>query len=70
LLAAFAWLNIAQIDVLLGTDTEEVQQNLNEAKTILCSMKQVHGITWCEIVLADLKLREGDTISAEHIAGL
>jgi tetratricopeptide (TPR) repeat protein len=64
---AFTWLNIAQIDVMLGTGTEEVQQNLNEAKSILCAMKYFYGITWCGMVLADLKLGEDDTISAEHL---
>lgn len=64
---AWALVCIAQIDVMTGTDAGDVQRNLNEAKMILCHTKYVYGVTWCEIVLADLKLREGDILSAEHL---
>jgi tetratricopeptide (TPR) repeat protein len=38
---AWALINIARIDVMLDTDTEDVQHNLNEAKTILSTTKYV-----------------------------
>jgi tetratricopeptide (TPR) repeat protein len=56
--------NIAQIDVLIGASEETVQQSLNEANTIFRTMKYSLGITCCEIILADLKLRQKDTNSA------
>ncbi|KAJ7818650.1 hypothetical protein B0H13DRAFT_1922174 [Mycena leptocephala] len=58
---------IAQIDVMAGTDAGDVQQKLDEAKMILCHTKYIYGVRWCEIILADLKLREGDILSAEHL---
>jgi tetratricopeptide (TPR) repeat protein len=66
---ALALLNIAQIDVIIGAAKEGIQRKLEEAKTIfrtVVSMK-FYGITCCEMILADLKLREGDMLSAKHI---
>ncbi|KAJ7861919.1 hypothetical protein B0H13DRAFT_2567604 [Mycena leptocephala] len=64
---AIAQFNIAHIDVMLGTDAEEVQHNLNETKTTLSTTKYLYGATCCEMVFGDLKLRGGDTCSAEQI---
>ncbi|KAJ7920352.1 hypothetical protein B0H13DRAFT_1867696 [Mycena leptocephala] len=52
---------------MLGTEAEEVQQSLNEVKTMLGTTEFLVGVTLYEVVLAALKLREGDTSSAEHI---
>jgi tetratricopeptide (TPR) repeat protein len=62
---AWALVNIAQIDVMIGATEESVQQNLNKAKAIFSATKAVNGITWCEMLLADLRLREGDTLSTK-----
>ncbi|KAJ7828410.1 hypothetical protein B0H13DRAFT_1917099 [Mycena leptocephala] len=67
LMNACARLNIAQIDVILGTDAEEVQQSLKEAKTIFSTTKYFYGVSACDMVLADLRLREGDTSSASML---
>jgi tetratricopeptide (TPR) repeat protein len=64
---AWALVNIVHIDVMTGAAGEAVQKNLNEAKTTLDTAKYLYGVTFCEMVLADLKLREGDTHSAEQI---
>jgi hypothetical protein len=61
---ACEWVNIAQIDVMLGTDGEEVHQNLKAAQTIFDTIKYAVGLTWCKIVSADLKL---NIPSAEQI---
>ncbi|KAJ7877560.1 hypothetical protein B0H14DRAFT_2567679 [Mycena olivaceomarginata] len=60
-------LNIAQIDVMTGATEETVQQNLNEATTLFSTMKNCLGAAYCNIILGDLKLREGDTLLAKHI---
>jgi tetratricopeptide (TPR) repeat protein len=67
LMNACTRLNIAQIDVMLGTDAEEVQQNLKEAKTIFSTTKYFYGVSGCDMVFADLRLREGDTSSASML---
>jgi predicted negative regulator of RcsB-dependent stress response len=61
---AFALVNIAEIDVLIGATEDMIQQNLNEATTIFSTMKYSYGVTCCETILADVKLRQGDTQSA------
>ncbi|KAJ7936918.1 hypothetical protein B0H13DRAFT_1852980 [Mycena leptocephala] len=61
---AFALVNIAEIDILIGATEDTVQQKLNEATTIFSTMKYSYGITCCKLILADVKLREGDTQSA------
>jgi hypothetical protein len=53
--------------VRLGIDAKDIEHNLNEAKTILCTTKYSYGAAWCEMVLADLKLRQGNTVSARQI---
>ncbi|KAJ7805482.1 hypothetical protein B0H13DRAFT_1930165 [Mycena leptocephala] len=66
---ANAWelVNIAQIDVMIGGAKETVQQNLTEAKAIFSTMKHVFGVTCCEMILADLQLREGNISAAQDI---
>jgi predicted negative regulator of RcsB-dependent stress response len=64
LINAFALLNIAQIHVMTGATGEAVQKNLNEAKTIFSIIKYSYGVTCCEMISADLQLKEGDISSA------
>ncbi|KAJ7499999.1 hypothetical protein FB451DRAFT_1358984 [Mycena latifolia] len=55
---AMSLLNIAQIDVIIGTTEREVHLNLDKSKTILSSMQSIVSMGYCDIVLADLNLRE------------
>jgi hypothetical protein len=64
---AWALINIAHIDLMTGVTGEALKKNWNEAKITLCTGKYLYGVLVCEMVLADLKLIEGDTCSAEHI---
>ncbi|KAJ7679400.1 hypothetical protein DFH06DRAFT_1033153 [Mycena polygramma] len=64
-MSAAALLNIAQIDVMLGVPASDVHQNLDKAKTFFSKSKFGPGITWCDMLEADLWLREGDTTSAQ-----
>ncbi|KAJ7138372.1 hypothetical protein C8R44DRAFT_728511 [Mycena epipterygia] len=58
-----ALLNIAEIDVILGADMSEVQQNLENAKTKLRTFSR--ALSHCETISADLALREGNISVAE-----
>ncbi|KAJ7816648.1 hypothetical protein B0H13DRAFT_1923461 [Mycena leptocephala] len=64
---AWALLNIALIDVMTGATEEAVQKNLNDAKTLFSTMKSVVGVTCCEMISADLQLREGDISQAKDM---
>jgi hypothetical protein len=61
----WALVNIAEIDVVTDATEDVVQKNLNKAKTMFSNMKYVHGVTCCEMILADFQLREGDISSAK-----
>jgi hypothetical protein len=65
ILYACTLVNIAEIDVIVGAAEEEVQQNLKEAKGIFSTTKHFHPIV--DIILADLKLREGHNLSASTL---
>ncbi|KAJ6518023.1 hypothetical protein C8R47DRAFT_1189442 [Mycena vitilis] len=64
-MSAAALLNIAQIDVMIGAPASDVHQNLDKAKLLFSKSKFAPGITWCDMLEADLRLREGDTTSAK-----
>jgi tetratricopeptide (TPR) repeat protein len=64
---AFSLLNIAQIDVLIGTVQHEVQQKLGEAKALFQTLGQSAEEGFCDMVMADLHLREGDSAYAKPI---
>ncbi|KAJ7683501.1 hypothetical protein B0H14DRAFT_2654782 [Mycena olivaceomarginata] len=54
-------------DVTIGATAQDVQQKLNEARSIFNAMQYRDGVTCCDLVLADLKLREGDHTSAKTL---
>ncbi|KAJ7354244.1 hypothetical protein DFH08DRAFT_804162 [Mycena albidolilacea] len=61
---AFALVNIAQIDVASGGNEHDVNQKLQYAKQQFSNGNRVMELTYCEITLASLKLREGDALAA------
>ncbi|KAF8170912.1 hypothetical protein K438DRAFT_1853437 [Mycena galopus ATCC 62051] len=61
---AYGLINLAEIDVAIGAAPEEVCKNLNHARTIFNSLRLPVEIMFCDMILADLELREGSTISA------
>ncbi|KAJ7133095.1 hypothetical protein C8R44DRAFT_849356 [Mycena epipterygia] len=63
----FALLNMAEIDVMIGTPADGIQQNLDKTKAIFSNMQFSMGVMACEITLADLYLREGDTLGAKSL---
>ncbi|KAF8193174.1 hypothetical protein K438DRAFT_1761882 [Mycena galopus ATCC 62051] len=61
---AFALLNIAEIDVSIGAPKQNVQRNIQTATKLFNGRLQV---MMCDIVLADLHLREGNMLAAEDL---
>ncbi|KAJ7124359.1 hypothetical protein C8R44DRAFT_917012 [Mycena epipterygia] len=64
---ALALFNIAEIGVLIGEDVLEVQKNLDSSRSIFSTLGGLQGQTQCDMVLADLNLREGNMIAAKHL---
>ncbi|KAJ7131120.1 hypothetical protein C8R44DRAFT_904155 [Mycena epipterygia] len=64
---AYASLNIAELDVMIGVDTLKVQQNLDSAKAIFSTLGLAKLVNQCETVAADLHLREGNEIVARPL---
>ncbi|KAJ7142606.1 hypothetical protein C8R44DRAFT_725944 [Mycena epipterygia] len=62
---AFTRANIAEIDIMAGADFCDVQQNLEALKTTFGTLGFTGWVNACEVMLADLNLREGNTIIAE-----
>ncbi|KAJ7119692.1 hypothetical protein C8R44DRAFT_853775 [Mycena epipterygia] len=64
---AFVLLNLAEIDIIIGADAHDVQQNLDNAKTKFSNLGVIRAVNQCEMVLADLNLREGNTRVAKDV---
>jgi tetratricopeptide (TPR) repeat protein len=62
---AFALLNIAQIDVMIDGTEQDINNNLNNARTMFNNLKYPTEI--CDMVLADLHLRKSNTSSASTL---
>ncbi|KAJ7788476.1 hypothetical protein B0H13DRAFT_1936597 [Mycena leptocephala] len=66
-LYGFALLNVAEIDVLIGAPKNDVQRNCDRARKILDTAGNVEGVKLCDVILADLHLREGNSLAAKII---
>ncbi|KAJ7444500.1 hypothetical protein FB451DRAFT_1189594 [Mycena latifolia] len=62
---AWCLMNIAEIDVITGRAEQDVHMNLDKASKIMRTMNVPTGLTYCETVLADLHLREGNITCAK-----
>jgi hypothetical protein len=60
-------LNVAEIDVSIGTPKNDVQRNCDSARTMFETAGYVRGVTMCDTILADLHLREGNPLAAKTI---
>ncbi|KAJ7472991.1 hypothetical protein B0H11DRAFT_1345723 [Mycena galericulata] len=56
--------NIGKIGVIIGQDRAEVQKTLEQAITLYNDVKFAGGVNDCEIILADLNLRERSYLTA------
>jgi tetratricopeptide (TPR) repeat protein len=63
----YALINVAEIDVLIGAPKNDVQRNCDKARKTFNTMGYVEGVALCDIILADLYLREGDSLAAKTI---
>ncbi|KAJ7181201.1 hypothetical protein C8R46DRAFT_1319993 [Mycena filopes] len=64
---AMTLLNIAQVDIFIGTGKELVHQNLETAYKTFISAHHVRGQRFCDMLSGHLNLREGDTTSARAL---
>jgi hypothetical protein len=60
----FALVNAAEIDVVIGAAKDDVQRKCDRARKML---DDVEGVTMCDVILADLHLREGNSFAAKTI---
>ncbi|KAJ7858483.1 hypothetical protein B0H14DRAFT_2748707 [Mycena olivaceomarginata] len=61
-----AHINLAAIDVMLGTNPDVVQQNLDIARRHLTtSISYPPGLIYCDMASAELALREGNLLAAK-----
>ncbi|KAJ7200008.1 hypothetical protein GGX14DRAFT_401014 [Mycena pura] len=64
---AFALLNIAQIEVTIGTPECEVRQKLAKVAMLFGAIKYPIGVVLCGTVEADLELRSGNFVEARKL---
>jgi hypothetical protein len=62
-----AVVNVAEIDGLIGTPKDDMQRNCDRARKMLHTVGNVEGVTMCDVILADLHLREGNSLAAKTI---
>jgi tetratricopeptide (TPR) repeat protein len=61
---AMGLLNLAEIDIIIGTNKHDVEKTLSQAKAIFTVPR---GINLSEVLLADLNLREGKTLVSKSL---
>ncbi|KAJ7354283.1 hypothetical protein DFH08DRAFT_984664 [Mycena albidolilacea] len=64
---ALALLNIAQVDVIIGASGQDIRKGLDDARSVFNTFNLPPLITGCDMVLADLELREGSFVSARTL---
>ncbi|KAJ7310791.1 hypothetical protein DFH08DRAFT_756995, partial [Mycena albidolilacea] len=64
---ALALLNLAEVGLSTNAPRHAVQQDIERAKKIFLPLEQIFEITMCDMLLADLHLREGDTSTAKTL---
>jgi tetratricopeptide (TPR) repeat protein len=64
---AYALLNIAIIDVMIGATEQEVHQNLQTARLVFEKNKLPTEIICCDMILADFQFRERNNLAASTL---
>ncbi|KAJ7348312.1 hypothetical protein DFH08DRAFT_808049 [Mycena albidolilacea] len=64
---AMALHNMADIDIQLFASKEEISTQINIAMSTFAAMGEIRHVASCKIVLANLLLREGDTVLAREM---
>jgi hypothetical protein len=52
---------------MIGASKKDVQRNCDRARRILNTVGDIEAVTMCDIILADLHLREGNSLAAQTI---
>ncbi|KAJ7181080.1 hypothetical protein C8R46DRAFT_1028426 [Mycena filopes] len=60
-------LSRVQIDIASGMRKDLVQQDLDAVRKISVSTQYLPGITWCDLLSAELDMRDGNTASARAV---
>ncbi|KAJ7912805.1 hypothetical protein B0H13DRAFT_2474031 [Mycena leptocephala] len=63
----YALLNVAEIDVLIGAPKNDVQRNCDRARKMLDTVGDVEGVAMCDIIVADLYLRDRNSLAAKTV---
>jgi tetratricopeptide (TPR) repeat protein len=63
----FALFSVAEIEVSIGAPKDDVQRNCDRARKMFDTVGNVEGVALCDIILADLYLREGNSLAAKTI---
>ncbi|KAJ7763455.1 hypothetical protein B0H16DRAFT_1455298 [Mycena metata] len=63
----FALLNLSEIDILIGATKETVHLTLGRARKIFTAVKYHPVVAYCDMVSADLDLKEGNETSAKTL---
>jgi tetratricopeptide (TPR) repeat protein len=68
-LHAMVLLNVAEIEVFIGVPKHDVEWNIDLARSIFTTAGYKSMIIYCDIILADLYLREQDLLEAKTLFG-
>ncbi|KAJ7123536.1 hypothetical protein C8R44DRAFT_735182 [Mycena epipterygia] len=60
-------LNLAEIDIIIGTSPHDVHQNLDKAREGSITAGNLRALRYCDVVLGQLHLRERETQAAKLI---
>jgi hypothetical protein len=64
---ALALLSIAEINVIIGETEQDIHQNLANARKVFNNLRYQTEIILCDVILADLELREKKILSASTL---
>ncbi|KAJ7884258.1 hypothetical protein B0H13DRAFT_1890039 [Mycena leptocephala] len=62
-----ALISIAQIDVMVGAPEDDVWRNCDRARKMFATLGNVELVVMCDVILADLYLREGTSMAAKTV---
>jgi hypothetical protein len=58
---------LLSVAVMIGAPKDDVQRNCDRARKMLDSLGNVGGVIFCDVILAELYLREGNPVAAKSI---
>jgi hypothetical protein len=64
---AFAHINMAMVETAMGGDSIQIHKHINTSRQLFQAIGLPPGKLYCDMALADLHLRDGDTESAKKI---